>query len=420
MSEIALSKYLGTMFGLAVGDALGTTAEAIPRGGFEPLTDIIGKGKFNLLPGQFTDDMSMSLCLAESLLTKKKFVHLDQLERYNNWYENGHLSSNGKCFDIGMTVRKNMMTNLQKQRDYGPSNKNQSGNGCIMKLAPVPLFYSYDFKLAIEKSAESVRTTHHSDISMDCSRYFAGLILGAMTGVSKEELLSKKYSPVKDYWNTHEMCEELEEIALGLYKEKESKEILNRGFVIPALEAALWGFYNSTNFKDGLLKVVNLGDDADTVGAIYGQIAGAYYGIEEIPKEWIQKISLSPLIEVYSSELMNLSNQSSKKQELKNSSDFIECQDCLLFLENGYGNIMRKSDPGPSRYKSMELFENDIDQFKLDFEKLKKEFQNQKLTQRMWDEFQFRLDHQDRPTLKHYFELKQKGPPTGPPPPENR
>jgi ADP-ribosyl-[dinitrogen reductase] hydrolase len=401
---------------MAIGDSVGTTVETMPRESFKnsPITDMVGKGKFNLLPGQFTDDASMGLCLAESLLTKKSFVHLDQLERYQYWYEIGHLSSNGKCFDIGMTCRKNMMINLEKKRNYGPSNKNQSGNGCIMRLAPVPLFYAFDAELALDQSAESAKTTHHSDISLDCSRFFSGLIVGALNGVKKEELLSENYSPVLDYWKKHEMVEELKDIAEGLYKKKQSSEIINGGYVIPALEAALWAFYHSENFKEGLLKVVNLGDDADTAGAIYGQLAGAYYGIEDIPKEWIEKTSLSPLFEVYAIELHSMSNQMKEKKETTNSNDFIECQKLLNFLEVGYGKIMKKSDPGPSRYVSLDAFQLDCDDFKNEFEAFSKDFKNQKLVYSMWGEFKKRLDQQDAVQLKHHFELKSSGPPPAP------
>ena len=100
-----ISRYRGSLLGLAVGDALGTTLEFKSPGTFTPITDMVGGGPFNLEPGEWTDDTSMALCLAESLIEKEKFDPIDQMQRYLKWDREGYLSSNGKCFDIGMTVR---------------------------------------------------------------------------------------------------------------------------------------------------------------------------------------------------------------------------------------------------------------------------------------------------------------------------
>ncbi len=100
-----IERYRGSLLGLAVGDALGTTLEFKAPGTFKPIKDIVGGGPFHLKPGQWTDDTSMALCLAESLIEKNGFDPVDQLERYVRWYRQGHLSSTGKCFDIGGTVR---------------------------------------------------------------------------------------------------------------------------------------------------------------------------------------------------------------------------------------------------------------------------------------------------------------------------
>jgi ADP-ribosyl-[dinitrogen reductase] hydrolase len=99
------NKIRGSLIGLAVGDALGVPLEFTSPGQFEPIEDMIGGGSFNLNPGEWTDDTSMALCLAESLIEKKGFDPVDQLERYVRWYREGHLSVNGRCFDIGNTTR---------------------------------------------------------------------------------------------------------------------------------------------------------------------------------------------------------------------------------------------------------------------------------------------------------------------------
>jgi len=130
------------------------------------------------------------------------------------------------------------------------------------------------------------------------------MIWGALNDVSKEELLSDNYSPVKDYYLQQPLCDELLSLARGDYREKHEDEVDSTGFVIDALEAALWSFYHTDTYAGGLLKAVNLGGDADTVGAIYGQLAGAYYGFEAIPATWIQGLAWNEKISAICNELI--------------------------------------------------------------------------------------------------------------------
>lgn len=116
------------------------------------------------------------------------------------------------------------------------------------------------------------------------------LIVGAVNGASKVELLSSRYSPVEGYWQECPLVEEIAEIAAGSYKHKNPPEIMGTGYVVRILEAALWAFYRSDSFRNGCLLAVDLGDDADTTGAVFGQLAGAYYGEEGIPQSWLGKL----------------------------------------------------------------------------------------------------------------------------------
>lgn len=280
------------MIGLTVGDVLGVPLEFKSPGTFEPIDDIVGGGAFGLEPGEWTDDTSMALCLAESLIEKQGFDPIDQLERYLRWYREGYLSVNGKCFDIGKTTREALFKfEMTHQPFLGPNRENTAGNGSLMRLAPIPLFFNSNPLLAIEKSMESSRTTHGNILAVDACRYFGGLIYGALNGESKDNLLSGLYSPINGYWEENPLAEEIEEVVSGSFKNKNPEEIDGSGYVVKSLEAVLWAFYNSSNFEEGCLKVVNLGDDADTNGAIYGQIAGAYYGESGIPKNWVEKIA---------------------------------------------------------------------------------------------------------------------------------
>ena len=299
-----LAKYRGCLLGLAAGDALGTSLEFKPPGSFEPLTDMVGGGPFNLLPGEWTDDTTMALCLAESLIEKNGFDPVDQLKKYLRWRKEGYLSSTGKFFDAGRTVSK-ALSRFQKTGDpyCGSTDAHSAGNGSIMRLAPVPMFYANSPREAIERSGESSRTTHGLQICIDACRYLGGLIVGALGGVSKEELLSELYSPVPGYWAERPLAKSIQEIASGSFKRKNPPSIRGTGYVVESLEAALWAFYKTDSFKTGCLLAVNLGDDADTTGAVYGQLAGAYYGETAIPETWVKKLAKREIIEAFANQL---------------------------------------------------------------------------------------------------------------------
>lgn len=291
------NRYHGCLIGLAAGDAVGTTVEFKPPGSFPPMTDMVGAGPFRLQAGEWTDDTSMALCLAESLTICREFNARDQMDRYLLWWKEGYLSSNGRCFDIGNTVSRALEKYINTGEPFaGSTDTYSAGNGSLMRLAPIPLFFASDPAKAMTMSAESSRTTHGAKTCLDACRYFGGLITGAILGVSKEELLSERYTPVKGIWETRPLCAEIDDIACGSFKRKNPPEIVGSGYVVESLEAALWAFHRSSDFKEGCLRAVNLGNDADTTGAIYGQIAGAYYGISDIPASWRECLAQIDLI----------------------------------------------------------------------------------------------------------------------------
>jgi ADP-ribosylglycohydrolase len=294
------------MLGLAVGDALGTTLEFKPSGTFEPIETIVGGGPFRLKPGEWTDDTSMALCLVESLVECQEFDPADQMQRYVRWWRDGHLSSNGRCFDIGITVSE-ALSKFEKTRDAysGSTDPRKAGNGSLMRLAPVPLFFADDPRAAIEHSAASSRTTHGAAEAVDACRYYAGLIVGAIEGRTKEELLSPMFSPVQGLWEKEPLSPAIEEIAQSNFRTENPPVISGSGgYVVPSLQIALWAFHHSDNFRDGALMAVNIGHDADTYGAIYGQLAGAYYGEFSIPSEWVASLAKRELLETFAAQLL--------------------------------------------------------------------------------------------------------------------
>jgi ADP-ribosyl-[dinitrogen reductase] hydrolase len=311
LPELSRSHFRGCLLGLAVGDALGTSLEFASPGSFSPLTDMVGGGPFNLAPGEWTDDTSMALCLAESLIEKGGFDPIDQLERYVRWYRTGYLSPNGRCFDIGITTCDALHRFERTREPYpGPDAPHTAGSGSLMRLAPVPMVYARHPALALEMCANSSRTTHAALQAVDACRYYGAVVLEALLGRPKEILLSPPISWEFSDSVLMDMLARLEpgvlEVADGSFKHKQPPYIQGSGYVVRGMEAALWAFHNSTSFREGALLAANLGDDADTTTAIYGQLAGAYYGDFDIPPEWLSRLALVDMITGFADRLFDL------------------------------------------------------------------------------------------------------------------
>jgi ADP-ribosyl-[dinitrogen reductase] hydrolase len=296
----------GALIGLATGDALGTTNEFRAPGTFNPITDMMGGGQFDLPAGCWTDDTSMALCLAESLITRRELDPADQLTRYMRWYHDGHLSSTGTCFDIGHTTRRALVRFADNGTLRADSAPHHAANGSLMRLAPVPMLFWQRDDVA-DLAGRSSTTTHAAPLPVDCCRYMGALIAGAIRGATRDELVSPRYTPVPGAWQAKPLEREVDDVACGSFKHKQPPEIRGTGYCVEALEAALWAFHNSDDFATGALLAVNLGDDADTTGAIYGQLAGACYGESGIPSRWRQRLALRDVLDEYAEALYELS-----------------------------------------------------------------------------------------------------------------
>ncbi|MEA4882587.1 MAG: ADP-ribosylglycohydrolase family protein [Clostridia bacterium] len=290
------SRYLGSLLGLAVGDAIGAQVEFMPPGSFPVVTDMVGGGPHGLAPGQFTDDTSMALCLAASLVEIRRFDPVDQLRRYLEWLRKGYMSCTGRAFDVGNTTMAALRRFERTGEAYcGTDDPGAAGNGSIMRLAPVPLFFAADPAKAVEMSGLSSRTTHGARNAVDACRYLGALIAGAVAGADKDKILSSHFQPSLGIWEGAPLASAIDAIAHGSFKRPANPR--GTGYVVDSLEAALWAFFHGESFEDGLLKAVNLGDDADTTAAVYGQLAGAYYGVEAIPSKWLRVIAMRSTIE---------------------------------------------------------------------------------------------------------------------------
>lgn len=281
-----LDRYRGALLGLACGDAVGTTAEFQPRGSFAPLTDMVGGGPFSLPAGKWTDDTSMALCLAESLLNRGGCDPQDQMTRYANWYQWGYWSSTGNCFDIGMATRAAIQRFLLTGDPLaGSADPHQAGNGSLMRLAPVPMFFGADEALLQSMAELSSRTTHAAPECLQACRLFAVALGRALRGLPRPQVLDLADVPVDS--------PRLRAIASGAYAGLPRERISGSGYVVDSLEAALWCYARHDDVESVVLAAANLGDDADTTAAIAGQLAGATWGRATIPAHWLQRLHLA-------------------------------------------------------------------------------------------------------------------------------
>lgn len=280
-------KLQGMLMGLAIGDALGMPVEFKTRGRFEEVMSYREGGPFNLPAGYWTDDTSMALCLADSIIEKGGYDSFDVMDKYTAWVSKGYRSSTGKCFDVGNQVSKAINRYAQnpnvqwKEEDYVKA----AGNGCVMRLAPVVIAAVASNKnvYSIERYGMiSARETHLSHVAEQATGLFASFLYIAVIDFDAKE---KIRSIIDNAPNNDEIRNAWKNVF-----EKSIEAIKPTGYVVDTIEAALWAFFTTDSFKDAVLKAVNLGGDSDTIGAVCGQLAGAHYGLSGIPKEWIDRL----------------------------------------------------------------------------------------------------------------------------------
>jgi ADP-ribosyl-[dinitrogen reductase] hydrolase len=244
---------------------------------------MVGGGPFRLAPGQWTDDTSMALCLAESLLVDAELSPNDLMTRFDRWVAEGYNSSTGECFDIGRTTLAAMGRYKRTGQPLaGDPNPRAAGNGSIMRLTPVPIRWWRDPAKAEALARQQSLTTHAAPEAVDACALLARMLVVAIQGGSRDAVLTP---PVDPTWQPA-----IRAIALGSWRDKTEADIQSTGYVVDTLEAALWAFARTTCFDEAVLTAVNLGHDADTVGAVVGQLAGGVYGMTGIPARWLERL----------------------------------------------------------------------------------------------------------------------------------
>lgn len=284
-------KRKGAFWGLAVGDALGMPVEFMDRGTFPPIDRMHGGGYFRLPAGGWTDDTAMALCLAESLAAHPELNPADLIARFRRWIEHGENSSTGRSVGLGQNTMRVLFHHFRHGTEYAPpvTSCRADGNGAIMRLAPVACLHWRESDRAKALAAKQSRITHHSAKSEAACEYLCELLCRLIAGAAWDEALA---IPTHPDWP-----EEIQAIANGAWQTKQEPDIQSTGYVVHTLEAALWAVYSTESFRDALIRAVNLGDDADTVAAVTGQIAGARYGYSAIPPEWLGALAKPELLE---------------------------------------------------------------------------------------------------------------------------
>jgi ADP-ribosyl-[dinitrogen reductase] hydrolase len=274
---------LGAMVGLAIGDALGAPVEFRDRDTFALVTDMMPGGYFRLPAGAWTDDTAMALCLLDSLTYGRPFDPKDLLDRFLGWMERNENTSTGKCIGIG----QNTFAVLGNYRRTGSTiapkvNGRSDGNGALMRVAPVAICHWHDLPAAQEIAAVQSRTTHCSALSEQACSVMMDILCGLISG--------REWEQVTVGLGGAGVLPELTVILQGSWKSKERNSVRSTGYILDTLEAALWAVETTGSFEDALIAAVNLGHDADTVGAVTGQIAGGRYGFEAIPQRWLDHL----------------------------------------------------------------------------------------------------------------------------------
>jgi ADP-ribosyl-[dinitrogen reductase] hydrolase len=273
-----LDRAVGCFIGLAVGDALGTTLEFTRRDSQPPLTDIVGGGPFRLKPGEWTDDTSMAICLAESLIAFPELNETDLMERFVRWRDHGENSVNGRFFDIGGATSAALTRFLRDGNPIaGSTDPETAGNGSLMRLAPVALRWIGDPDAAVTAGRRQSATTHAAPAAVEACAFFAEVLVQAIRTGNKAAALAERSAAQSD----------VDRVAHGSW-DRDREQICSSGYVIDTLEAAFWAVSRASSFEEAVLLAANLGDDADTVAAVTGQLAGAIWGLSGIPNRWLE------------------------------------------------------------------------------------------------------------------------------------
>jgi len=295
-------RFIGAILGLAVGDALGAPLEFRDDCPYPNITEMHSCA--HLPGGYWTDDTSMALCIIDSMVNREVFDLKDQMDNFVKWYKEGFLSSRGYCFDIGNTIREALDFYIHRgeiNTEIDTFDNNLS-NGALMRLAPVPLYYHNNVREAAKKSIEHTILTHPSVMCCEASALFSTLLTCCFhDNMNKQALLQDVVGYAEELFPGLEKW--FREFVMNPQRPNTEE---HSGYVMTSLEMALWAFLTTKNFNSGAIECINWGGDTDTYAAIYGQLAGTYYGYASIKESWTRDLYQCDKIIEFALMLFNL------------------------------------------------------------------------------------------------------------------
>ncbi|TVP63615.1 MAG: ADP-ribosylglycohydrolase family protein [Nodularia sp. (in: Bacteria)] len=294
---LTATKTLSGLMGLCVGDALGVPVEFTSRAERvkSPVTTMLGYGTWNQPPGTWSDDSSLTFCLAESLCRE---YSLDAIANsFWRWYKQAYWTPRGDLFDIGQNTHEAIMRLKQGivPHQAGGKVENSNGNGSLMRILPMAYCHqSITFEELMARVHDVSAITHaHLRSQMACGIYIS-IAVALLEGANLQTAYLQGLEKIQSVYSEREYILEkphFRRIFSGDIAQVPVEEINSGGYVIDTLESSLWCLLNSSSYSETVLKAVNLGGDADTTAAVTGGLAGIYYGVEDIPPEWINKIA---------------------------------------------------------------------------------------------------------------------------------
>ena len=295
--------------GIAVADAVGVPVEFKSRVFLErkPVTDMFGFGSHNQPAGTWSDDTSMTIATMESIARQKRIDYADLMNNFALWYFEGKFTARGEVFDCGGTTLSAIIKYVREipLEECGAEESYSNGNGSLMRILPVAVYlhsvYGRNFaERAMSVIHEVSALTHAHPRSMVGCGIYSLIAVQLLEGKTISEAIQIGLSNAEKYYSDSVFADELEKYS-RLWQEDFAtlleENIKSTGYVVDTLEASLWCLLNTKNYKSLVLKAVNLGEDTDTVAAVAGGLAGIYYGLEEIPEEWLLKLQSREYLE---------------------------------------------------------------------------------------------------------------------------
>lgn len=310
-----LNKAQSLLFGVAIGDAIGVPVEYKSRQAIsmQPVTDMIGYGTYNLPPGTFSDDSSLTFCLAEALVRDYNLNTIAGL--FEKWYYESYWTATGTVFDIGNTTRKaiNNLAKGFKPELAGEFNASSNGNGSLMRISPL-VFYLFDKTMSeryeITKEVSSI--THGHIRSIISCFYYLEFGRKILEGKNKFDIYKELQIEIAAHFKAVSIIPEELQLFDRLLKDQihqfPEDKISSSGYVLDTLEASIWCLLTTDNYEKAVLKAVNLGADTDTTGAVTGGLAGLLYGFNSIPEKWRNQVARH-------NDIMNLASRLAAKYQ---------------------------------------------------------------------------------------------------------